>query len=118
MNLEGRVEKLEAKIEEKEMDVSDISLYDINGEQVNAKILRMPTDWENGLAELPDSTEIPIVPVGDWRGIIFASEQLLNSEDFRNYKPDQTTQKDYSDVLFLRRNGIQSAVEIIYANND
>ena len=115
MNLASRIEKLEQQITE-DMDASDVNLelFDVHGEKVeNAKILRMPKDWECGLAILPDGTEIEIAPIGNWRDIVLESERLLNRE---NSKIDdgEAMKADYSDVLFLRRNGQIGAVEMIY----
>lgn len=112
--LETRITKLEAQIEEKEMDISDtnLELFDINGEQVKAKIKIMPTDWAFGLAELPDA-EIEIAPIGNWRDIVLESEKILN-----NGKTIETEKEDYSNVLFLRRNGQISATESLFTMCD
>ena len=113
--LETRITKLEAQFEEKEMDISDtnLELYDVNGQKVDAKILQMPKDWEPGLAILSNGSEKEIAPIGNWRDIIFASERLDNSDEIVANKAEQ---EDYSDKLFLRRDNQVTAVEMIYGN--
>ena len=111
MNLQTRIEKLEQRITE-DVNVSDVNLefYDVNGQKVDAKILRMPMDWECGLAiSVPSGTEIEIACEGNWSDIIFKSEHLLNSEIV-----DKTRQEKQEDCLFLRKNGQIGAVEMIY----
>ena len=107
MNLQTRIEKLEQRTTEY-VNVSDAELYDSDGNKVDAKILRMPMDWERGVA-LQNGEEKEIACLGNWSDIIFKSEHLLNSEIV-----DKTRQEKQEDCLFLRKNGQIGAVEMIY----
>ena len=106
MNLEGRVDKIEKKLADSENLGVNLELYAVNGEKVdNAKIVRLPKTWKNGLAVLSDDTQKEIACEGKWRDIILESQ---NSEI-------PTSQESQADCLFLRKNGQISAVETIYS---
>lgn len=111
-NLENRITQIENKLEQQPtVNVSDVNLelFDVHGNKVNAKILRLPMNWEGGLAEA--GTEVEIACLGNWEEIIFASERLLMNSEIPKRKEEQ---EDYSQMLFLRQDEKLSAVELIY----
>lgn len=113
MNLQSRIQKLELRTTEA-MDISDtnLELFDINGNKVsNAKILRMPQRFENGLAD----NGAEIICLCTMSDIVFGTEKYLDEIGRDNYKPDpDSVEKAYADKLFLRINGKISACETLF----
>jgi len=111
MNLQTRINTIEQALLKKESllgNIANFELYDLNGQKVDAEILRMPTRVDAGLAKLANGTEKEIAGVATLGDIILDAARIkLNDEVYSD------NEIEIPDCLFLRRDNQKSAAEII-----
>jgi len=115
MNLQTRIERLE-RLEQINNDTdAELELYNLNGDKIeNAKIVKMPQRFENGLAD----NGAEIICLCTMSDIIFGTEKYLDEIGRDNYKPDpDSVEKAFADKLFIRINGKISACETLFGMN-
>lgn len=99
-----RLAKLEAKAQESEGQA--LELYDIHGDKIDARIVKMPTAEEYGMARLESGETMEIAPEIGWREVILATADIEERPADYELTPDN--------LIFMRRNGQAGAMEIIY----
>jgi len=81
MSLEHRVSKLEVEAKSKIVDLKSVLLFDSNSVRVDAEMVRMPTPDLEGLARLPDGSEMPILFEVNWQDIMFVMPKDEETSD-------------------------------------
>jgi hypothetical protein len=79
MNLVSRLAKIEGLIKSKQSEKGVIVLYNEYGKLIDGVVVKMPTVEAEGLARLPDGSEMPIIFDPDWDGMV--DVWIFNSSD-------------------------------------
>lgn len=114
MNLQNRIEKLE---KDSQIDVpAGAKLYDGDGVQVDATIIKIPGTQAYGEAQMADGTVRPIAPVPTWtlEGIIRRASDRRRTMGETKEKTEKFQARELpAEILFLRVDGRGGIYEII-----
>lgn len=117
MSIERRFKKLEAQVNHSGVDVTG-DLYDCDGNQItDARIVRLPTEKEDGLAILADRSRRTIHAKISLLDILKERRRQNETEQDRPERSEEeraAIEARYRETLWLRKDGKMGLIESLH----